>query len=52
MVTLDNALRDRNMMMLVVWEAMKKRDTNDDPRQRFLKEMGNHLHFERRTFKE
>ena len=45
MVTLDDALQDRNMMMLVVWDAMKKKDTTDDPRQRFLKEIGDHLHF-------
>ena len=45
MVTLDDALQDRNMMMLVVWAAMNKKDTNDDPCLRFLKEMGGHLHF-------
>ena len=45
MVTLDDALQDSKLMVFVVWEAMKKKDTNDDPRQRFLKEMGDHLHF-------
>ena len=44
-VSLDDTLQDSNLMMFVVWDAIKKKDTNDDPRQRFLKEMGDLLHF-------
>ena len=45
MASLDGALQDSNLMMFVVWDATKKKDTNNDPRQRFLKEMLDILHF-------
>ena len=46
MATLDDAIQDSNHMMLVVWTAMTKKGTNDNPRLQFLKEMADHLYFQ------
>ena len=45
MVRLDTVLQNSHALVFMVWDSMKKKDTNDDPRQRFLKEMADLLHF-------
>ena len=40
----DKDIHNRFDMVTVMWNALKK-DTNDDPHQRRLKEMADHLHF-------